>query len=363
MSRGRLALLLSTLLLVTACTPGGSASRAPSGTVAASLPAATSAAPATSAPAPTSAAPATSEATSAAPATSAAASPSASASQGVSASPSETTSAAPTDTGSASPSAGAGDPNDLLAKIREAGVLKVSTDPNYAPQSFLNNQGEFEGFDIDVATEIAERLGVEVQFETPAFELVQAGGWNGRWDISVGSITVTEPRKAVLDFTEPYYFTPAQLSATTDSGITDLAGFAGKRVCVGAATTYLDWINGTLELGDGSTPTPAPEGIDPVAVETDALCAEAIDAGRREFEGFMSSSTTIDQAIKNGVPIVTVGDPVFFEPLAVATDKAGPPHAELQAELDRIIREMHDDGTLRGFSEKWYDGLDLTVAQ
>jgi polar amino acid transport system substrate-binding protein len=250
---------------------------------------------------------------------------------------------------------------DLLATIKSRGTLFVSTDPNYAPQSFLNDAGELDGFDIDVAKEIAKRLGVNVEFKTPTFDLVQAGGWNGRWDLSVGSITITESRKADLDFTEPYYFTPAQLAASTASGITAIEGFAGKKICVGAATTYLDWINGDLALGDGSSSAPVPEGAEAVALETDALCAEAIQAGRTEFEGWLTSSTTAEQAIADGVPIIKVGDPVFYEPLAVATDKSGPAHAELQAELDRIVRAMHEDGTLTTLSKKWYDGVDLTV--
>ena len=249
---------------------------------------------------------------------------------------------------------------DLLDTIKANGVLRVSTDANYAPQSFLNDQGEFEGFDIDVSKEIAERLGVDVEFKTPTFDLVQAGGWNNQWDISVGSITVTDARIGVLDFTPPYYYTPAQLAASEDSGITTIEGFAGMRICVGAATTYLDWINGDLALGDGSSSAPVPDGVEAVALETDALCAEAIQAGRTDFEGWLSSSTTVAQAIAGDVPIVTVGDPVFYEPLAVATDKAGPAHSALQAELDRIINEMHEDGTLTALSEKWYDGLDLT---
>jgi polar amino acid transport system substrate-binding protein len=250
---------------------------------------------------------------------------------------------------------------DLLATIKSRGTLFVSTDPNYAPQSFLNDAGELDGFDIDVAKEIAKRLGVNVEFKTPTFDLVQAGGWNGRWDLSVGSITITESRKADLDFTEPYYFTPAQLAASTASGITAIEGLAGKKICVGAATTYLDWINGDLALGDGSSSAPVPEGAEAVALETDALCAEAIQAGRTEFEGWLTSSTTAEQAIADGVPIIKVGDPVFYEPLAVATDKSGPAHAELQAELDRIVRAMHEDGTLTTLSKKWYDGVDLTV--
>lgn len=249
---------------------------------------------------------------------------------------------------------------DLLATICEEGKIQVSTDPNYAPQSFLKDDGSYEGFDIDVANEIGRRLGVEVEFVTPTFDLVQAGSWNGQWDLSVGSITITEPRKGVLDFTEPYYFTPAQMAASTASGITTLDGLAGESICVGAATTYLDWINGDLALGDGSEAAPVPEGATATALETDALCAEAIQAGRDEFAGFLSSSTTIQQAIDDEVPIVAVGDPVFFEPLAVATDKSGPAHAELQAALDQIVADMHEDGTLTEFSEKWYGGLDLS---
>ena len=252
--------------------------------------------------------------------------------------------------------------DDLLATICEEGKIQISTDPNYAPQSFLKDDGTFEGFDIDVANEIGARLGVEVEFATPSFDLVQAGGWNGQWDVSVGSITITEARKGVLDFTEPYYYTPAQLAASTESGITTIDGFAGQKICVGAATTYLDWINGDLALGDGSSSAPVPDGVEAVALETDALCAEAIAAGRDEFTGWLSSSTTVQQAINDDVPIVTVGDPVFFEPLAVATDKSGPAHEQLQAALDQIVADMHADGKLTELSEKWYEGLDLTKA-
>jgi ABC-type amino acid transport substrate-binding protein len=107
-----------------------------------------------------------------------------------------------------------GDVDGHLAEICDAGVIVVSTDPAYPPQSFLNEAtGEYEGFDIDVAKEIAERLGVEVEFTDPTFDAVVAGNWGGRWDMSVGSVTVTEERQEILDFTRPYYFTPAQMAA------------------------------------------------------------------------------------------------------------------------------------------------------
>ena len=110
-----------------------------------------------------------------------------------------------------------GNPDDLLATIKSRGEIKVSTDPNYAPQSFLNPDGTFEGFDIDVANEIGERLGVDVVFETPEWEAITAGSWSERWDISVGSMTVTEARKEILSFSTPYYYTPAQMAASDAS--------------------------------------------------------------------------------------------------------------------------------------------------
>jgi len=221
---------------------------------------------------------------------------------------------------------------DLLETVQERGVLIVSTDPNYAPQSFLNPDGSFEGFDIDVATKIADGLGVDVQFEAPDWDSITAGSWSERWDISVGSMTITTPRKDILSFTEPYYYTPAFLAASTRSGV-----------------TALDQIPFTI-----------PDEVEPTTLTTDANCIEAIQSGRTEFDLLITSGTVIDDAIAADAPIVKIGEPIFVENLAVALDKSGPPHDALLFEIDRIIGEMHADGTLTALSEQWFDGADLT---
>src|SRR5687768_1453722 len=81
---------------------------------------------------------------------------------------------------------GGGGGGDLLQEVKDRGVLRVSTDAAYPPQSFLTESGDFKGFDIDVAEEIAKRLGVEVEWITPSWDVITAGNWNGRWDLSVG---------------------------------------------------------------------------------------------------------------------------------------------------------------------------------
>lgn len=223
---------------------------------------------------------------------------------------------------------------DLLGIVKDRGTLVVSTDPNYEPQSFLNPDGTFVGFDIDVATEIATRLGVEIKFETPDWDAITAGSWAGRWDISVGSMTITTPRKEILSFTQPYYYTPAYLAASTRSGVAKV----------------------------DQLPFKLPAGAEATTLTTDANCAEAIEAGRTEFDLWISSGTTIDGAITAGSPMVKIGEPIFTENLAVAIDKSGPPHAALLYEIDKIIGEMHADGTLTRMSKQWFDAADLTVA-
>ena len=248
---------------------------------------------------------------------------------------------------------------DHLARILEAGVIRMSTDGLYPPQSELTPEGTYVGFDIDVGTEIANRLGVDITFTEPGWDVITAGSWGDRWDFSVGSMNITVPRMEVIDFTQPYYYTPAQLAARADLGYTRTDDLAGKTICVGAATTYFDWLNGTLEVvSDEPLPEP-PEGAVATTLETDRLCAEAWLAGREDFEGWLSSSTTVQQAIDDGLPVVAVGEPFFVESLAVAFDKSVEDNDSLVAAVDTIVGEMHADGTLSALSEKWF-GADLT---
>jgi polar amino acid transport system substrate-binding protein len=168
-------------------------------------------------------------------------------------------------------------------------------------------------------------------------------------------MTITSDREKILSFTQPYYYTPAQMAAREGSGITTLDGLAGKVICVGAATTYFQWLEGTLDFGSSTPETTPPSGATATTLSTDRKCASSWRGGRKDFDGWLSSITTVDKAIKDGLPVVKVGEPVFYEPLAVAVDKSGPPHAEFVAAVDKIVGDMHADGTLTGLSMKWFD--------
>lgn len=252
---------------------------------------------------------------------------------------------------------------DLLDEVMAAKKLLVSTDPNYAPQSFLNDKGELDGFDIAVAKEVAERLGVDVEFVTPDWDLITAGNWGGRWDLSIGSMTVTEDRAQVLHFTAPYYYTPASFGIHKDNTtIKTPADLAGKTVGLGTATTYELFLNGQLKMGaGGEVMYDAPAGIEvkPYSTDSEAIQDLALGDGVR-LDAVMSAQPTIQQAIDTGVPLKFLGTPAYYEPLAFALDKSRGASDQMLAKLNEIIAAMHKDGTLTELSKKWY-GLDLTT--
>ena len=130
---------------------------------------------------------------------------------------------------------------------------------------------------------------------------------------------------------------------------------------MGEGTTYLDWFNGDLDFGTATPDTVPPEGSVATTLPTDRNCAESWAAGRKDFDGWLTSSTTVQAAIDEGLPVVALGDPVYFEPLAAAFDKNIEDNDSLVAAIDAIIGEMHADGTLSTMSQKWF-GLDLTTS-
>jgi polar amino acid transport system substrate-binding protein len=253
----------------------------------------------------------------------------------------------------------------LLAQVLDTGVIRVSTDPAYPPQSYLNpDTNEWEGFDIDVAEEIASRLGVEVEWITPNWNAIVSGGWTDRWDMSVGSMTITPERQEVLYFTEPYYYTPAVVVVHQDNtSVADVsADLDGATIGVCGACTYDFYLQKTLEM-PGETVDFVIDDAEIKTYDTDttALRELALGDGVR-LDAVITSATVAQGAIDKGEPFKVVGDPVFYEPLSVAFDKSASEDATtLMERVDEIVGEMHADGTLSELSKQWFDGLDLTA--
>jgi polar amino acid transport system substrate-binding protein len=267
--------------------------------------------------------------------------------------------------------------DNLLDAIKQRGYIMVSTDPNYMPQSGLNTAGtrpsdtkcpaetytaaEMQGFDVDVAHEVGTRLGVETCFATPDWDSVTAGSWAGRWDISVGSMTIKPPRPDIFYFSTPYYAPTGVIGVPADSTLTSVEDLAGQSVCVATATTYLDWVNGALDLNPSDIYAQAPAEIKVVELPTDQECPQALEAGREDFVAYVTSKTVVDSNLAAGMAVKQLGGDLFKEKDAIAIDKASTlDPTSLVAAVDKAVKDMHADGTLSNLSKKWF-GTDLTL--
>ena len=247
----------------------------------------------------------------------------------------------------------------VLDRVMKTHTLTMSSDPSYPPQSFLNKQNKMDGFDVAVGREIAKRLGAKLKIVTPAWEIITAGKWGGRWDISVGSMTPTKKRAEVLTFPAVYYYTPAVFAVHKASKAHSLADLNGKTIGVCGGCTYEAYLKKNLVIdAEGAPPfkyVVTPGKLRSYETDTNAFDDLRIGDGKR-LNAVLSAQPTIQEAIKHGYPMRIIGKPVFFEPLAVAIDKGDPAFA---SKIKELVAAMHNDGTLRKLSMKWY-GVDYT---
>jgi polar amino acid transport system substrate-binding protein len=266
-----------------------------------------------------------------------------------------------------------------LDEIIERGTIIISTDPAYPPQSEVvagaqrdpntrcaadqRTANEFTGFDIDTAVEIANRLGLEPCFVTPDWGIITSGNWADRWDISIGSMTITPERMQNLYFTQPYYTTPAAFFVHEDNTTYVQPGdLSGTRLGACSGCTYDFYIDGTLSIPGEQIEFVVHDAVFS-GYDTDltALQDLALGDGVR-LDAVLTAHPTGLEAIDAGLPIKQLGEPVYFEYLAGAVDKfhrADP--IPLVERLTEIILQMHADGTLLQLSQQYY-GVDLTSA-
>jgi polar amino acid transport system substrate-binding protein len=249
---------------------------------------------------------------------------------------------------------------DVLDKIMSSKTLKVATDANWPPQSFINDENEMDGFDVDVAREIAKRLGANIEFITPSWDIITAGNWNGRWDMHVGSMTPTKQRAEILAFPAVYYYTPAAVGVHKDAKMSKISDLSGKKVGTGTGTTFELYLQQDLTIDAEGAPK-FDFKIDNAVIKSYETSTIALDDLRLgdgvRLDGVVSSLPVFLEAIENGYPIKVLGDPIFYEPLAVTIDLGD---SELNSKVASIVAAMRKDGVLSQLSKKWY-GVDYAT--
>ncbi|HEX3001597.1 MAG TPA: transporter substrate-binding domain-containing protein [Methanoregula sp.] len=267
-------------------------------------------------------------------------------------------------------------PGDKLDDILARGKLVIATDAAYPPNSELKaganrseptkcarneyTAREFTGYNIAVAVEVANRLGVEPCFVTPARTEIISGSWADRWDIHIGSLAITPERMKVMYFTQPYYAGPVSLFVNKNNKTYAKPGdLSGKKIGVCAGCILERYLEGTLDL-PGQTISFAIKNATIVAYENEAVALSDLALGDGvKLDAVLTNKPLGEDAIKSGAAIRQLGNPVFYDYDGAAVDKKSSRNpGSFVRKVSGIIQEMNEDGTLLRFSEQYY-GQDL----
>ena len=245
-----------------------------------------------------------------------------------------------------------------LDRVTSTGTLVNVVVNDYPPFSFINEKNELAGFDIDIAQAFADRLGLKLKTETPGWETIVGGKWQGRWDICICSMTPTTQRAEVLDFPIQYYASPGVLVVNkNETRINSVADISGKRVGVGTGSSYEAYLDKTLVI-PGTKPIEFPfdNVVKVPSDETVAFQDVALGAGVR-LDAIVANLATTKERIDATGAFKIVGKPLYGEPNWVAIDKGDP---EWEAKVIETIKALRADGTLAKISQKWL-GADITA--
>ncbi|MCG7385720.1 transporter substrate-binding domain-containing protein [Paenibacillus sp. ACRRY] len=230
-----------------------------------------------------------------------------------------------------------------LEQIKSAGTMKVGMMGTYAPYNFLNDNKEMDGFDADIAREVAKRLGVEVEFVSQEFSGLIPSLQSKKIDAVISQMTITDERKQALDFSEGYITNQVKIIVKSDNNdITKLEDFKGKTIGVGLGTNDETYLRNEVlpKVGDFTIKT-----YDDVISSLKDLNAGRIDA---TINNLYALKPIVDA---NGFDIKAVGEAIKSDQAGIAVRKNNP---ELVAALNDALQGMKDDGTYNTIFKKWF---------
>ena len=222
------------------------------------------------------------------------------------------------------------------------GVLNVGSYPNNPPFEFKAESGNFEGFEVDIVTEAAKRIGMTVEVQGLDFQPLFAATSSGRIDVAISSITITKERLGSQSFTQPYYDSDMGIAAKTDGAVKTLADLKGKVVGVLSGSTGEKW----------SKENQAAQGFAEVkGYNTQQEVLLDLTAGR--VDGVVSDVPGMQYAFTKMKGLAVVDSIKTGEQYGLMMTKDHP----LLGKINDALTEMKKDGALNDIHKKWF-GVD-----
>ncbi len=251
-------------------------------------------------------------------------------------------------TGTTSGTAASGTAQDnSLQNVLDKGTLVLGLDDSFPPMGFRDENNNIVGFDIDVATEVANRMGVQLQLQPIDWASKEMELDTGAIDCIWNGMSIDDERRQVMDLSEPYMTNRMVLVVLNDSAYTDQASLAGKTVGVQNGSTA----EKILEESAFSTTLADTIGFKDNVTAFMELETNAIDA---IFMDEVVANYAIASQNKN---FRVLEDGLAEEEYAVGFKKG---NTALKEEVQKYIDEMKADGTMTQISEKWF-GRDVVT--
>lgn len=234
---------------------------------------------------------------------------------------------------------------DQLARIQEAGEITVAMEGTWAPWTYHDEQDELVGFDVEVARNIADKLGVKAVFVEGEWDGLLAGLDAGRYDIMVNGVELTEERAQKYDFSEPYgYIRTAIIVNGDNTEITSFEDLDGKTTANTISSTYAQ-----LAESYGAAAT----GVDDLNQTIELLLQGRIDATLNAEVTFYDYMSVHPEANLKVAALTDEASNVCI-PLRKGEDSAG-----LRQAINQAIEELREEGVLSEISVKYF-GSDIT---
>jgi cystine transport system substrate-binding protein len=240
---------------------------------------------------------------------------------------------------------GTGDSGDAsasgttLESVRDAGVITVGTEGTYAPFSFHEGgSGALVGYDVEITEAVAEKLGVEAEFEETQFDGIFAGLEAGRFDMIANQISINPTRQETYELSDPYTVSPGVLIvADSNTDITDFADLKGK---TSAQSLTSNW----FELAEQN-------GAEVEAVEGFAQAVELLSAGRVDAT-INDKLTLLEYQKQQGEAGLKVAAETEEPSLSAFAFRKG--STDLVDAVNAALEELSADGTIASISEKYF---------
>lgn len=220
------------------------------------------------------------------------------------------------------------------------GQIRVASLGDSRPYTFTDENGEFTGFDVELFTDVAHRIGIDdVVFTGQDFSGLLAAVANGQFDVGVAAIGITEERQQTVDFSDGYLAGYLTVMGHPDAGIADVEDLAGTRLGV---------VQGTLQEAyavEHFTETEL------VRFPDNNTAISAVNTGTIDAH-FLDYEAAKEYAEQFGL-VNAIDIPSFDAPAGFAIAKDNP---AFQEALNEALAAAMEDGTWRDLYQEWFPG-------